>query len=127
MLRNNQILAENVILKRQLAEIEEIVCARQERNNGKRTVLKGKSMISTVEILEELKKCEENAIWKKKKGGAQTRKTRKHVIQEHESSSEDDEEAVELELLDEIVVAGLWDRSKSRIFFRDGRIRPRIP
>ena len=106
-MRNNQVLTENVILKRRLAEIEKIVCARQERKNGKRTVLRGKSMINTLKIFEELKKREENTNLKKKKRGAQTRKTRKHVIQKYESSSEDDEEAVEVELLDEIVVASL--------------------
>ena len=100
-------MAENVILKRRLAEIEKIVCARQERKNGKRMVLKGKNVISTLEILEELKKCEESAKLRKKKGGPKTRKTRKAVIQERESSSEDDEETVEPESLDEIVVASL--------------------
>ena len=107
MLRNNQVLAENVILKRRLAEIEKIVSARQERKNGKRVVLKGKNVISTLEILEELKKCEESSNLRKKKRGAKTRKNRKDVIHEHESSSEDDEEAIEPELLDEIVVASL--------------------
>jgi hypothetical protein len=105
--RNNQALAENVILKRRLADIEKIVCARQERKNGKRNVLKGKSVISTPEILEELKKCEELANLRKKKRGSKTRKTGKAVIQEHESSSEDDEETVEVELLDVIEVASL--------------------
>ena len=69
MLRNNQALAENLILKRRLAEIEKIVCARQERKNGKRTVLKGKNVISTLEILEELKKCEESTNLRKKERG----------------------------------------------------------
>ena len=107
MSRNNQVLAENVILKCRLAEIEKIVCARQECKNGKRTVLKGENVISMLEILEELKKYEESANLRKKKGGAKTRKTRKDIIQEHESNPEDDEEAVELESLDEIVVASL--------------------
>ena len=107
MLQNNQALAEIVILRRRLAEIEKIVCARQECKNGKRTVLKGKNVISTREILEELKKCEDTANLRKKKRGAKTRKTRRDVIHEHESNPEDDEEAVELESLDEIVVASL--------------------
>src|SRR5579864_7569325 len=55
MLQNNQALAENLILKHRLAEIEKIICARQECKNGKRMVLKGKNVISTWEILEELK------------------------------------------------------------------------
>ena len=70
-------------------------------------VLKGKNAISTLEILQKLKKCEGSANLRKKKGGSKTRKTRKDVIQEHESSSEDDEEAVEPELLDVIEVASL--------------------
>ena len=105
--QNNQALAENTILKRRLAEIEKIVCARQERKNGKRAVLKGKNMISTLEILDELKKCEETANLRKKKGTSRTRKTRKEIVQEHRSSSEDDEELVEPELLGEIEVASL--------------------
>ena len=107
MSRNNQALAENIILKRRLAEIEKIVCARQERKNGKRNVLKGKNMISTLEILEELKKCEESANLKKKKASSKTRKTRKEVIQECESNSEDDGEAIEPEFSDVIEVASL--------------------
>src|SRR5271169_835402 len=105
MARNNQVLTENVILKRRLADIEKIVCARQERKNGKRTVLKGKNLISIPEILEELKKCEENTKLGKKKGGSKTRKNQRGIIQEHESSSEEDEESVEPELLDVIEVA----------------------
>ena len=96
-----------MILKRRLAEIEKIVSARQERKNGKRTVLKGKNLVSIPEILEELKKCEESTKLRKKKGGSKTRKARRDIIQEHESSSEEDEEAVEPEILDVIEVAGL--------------------
>ena len=103
--KNNQALAENVILKRRLAEIEKIVCARKERKNSKRSILKGKSVVSTLEILEELKKCEERVKLKKKNGGARKRKIQKDIVQESESDSEDDEEAVEVELLEVIEVA----------------------
>ena len=48
-----------------------------------------------------------SANLKKKKRGSKTRKIRRDVIQEHVSNLEDNEEAVELELLDEIVVASL--------------------
>ena len=74
MSKNNQALAENAILKRRLAEIEKIVCARQERKNSKRNVLRDRNVISTLEILEELKKCEESAKLKKKKGRPKMRK-----------------------------------------------------
>jgi len=41
-----------------LEEIERIVCQRKECNQGKRNVLKGKIVVSTLEVLEELEKCE---------------------------------------------------------------------
>jgi len=61
-----QMLTENVILKRQLADIEKVLHARQERKASKRGVLKGRNPISTPEILEELKICEENTRSRKK-------------------------------------------------------------
>ena len=105
--KNNQALAENVILKCRLAEIEKIVCARKERKNSKRSVLKGKNVVSTLEILEELQKCEERIKFRKKKGGTGKRKNQKDIVQESESDSKDDEEAVEVELLEVIEVASL--------------------
>lgn len=54
--KNNQALAENVILKYQLAEIENIVCVRQECKNDKRIVLRDRNVIRTSEILKKLNK-----------------------------------------------------------------------
>jgi len=50
-----------------LDKIERIVCERKRHKNGKRNVLKGKTVVSTLEVLEELKKCEPQANLKKKK------------------------------------------------------------
>ena len=97
-------MAENIILKRKLAEIERIVSARQERKHGKRLVLKGKTVVSTLEVLEQLKKCEEVANMKKKKRGPTARKNQ---VQDLESTSEEDKEAGEIESLDEIEVVSL--------------------
>ena len=103
--RNRQLLAENAILKRRLADIERIVCQRKERKNGKRNVLKGKTVVSTLEVLEELKKCEAQANLKKNKQGPRGRRNQAKAIQEVESTLEEDEEDEEIEALDVIEVA----------------------
>jgi len=41
-----------------LEEIKRTVCERREYKNGKRNILKGKMVVSILEVLEELKKCE---------------------------------------------------------------------
>ena len=103
--RNRQLLAENIILKRRLGEIEKIVCKRKERKCGKRNVLKGKTVVSTLEVLAKLEKCEAIAKLKKQKGGLRGRRTQARTIQEVESSSEEDEEVEEIKVLDIIEVA----------------------
>ena len=45
----------HVILKRQLVDIERIVCTRKKCKPGKRNVLKGKTVVSTLKVLEILK------------------------------------------------------------------------
>ena len=102
--RNRQVLAENIILKRRLKEIERIVCERKERKQGKRNVLKGKTVVSTLEVLEELKKCEAQANLKKTKQGPRGRKNQVKAIQEVQSTSEEDEDDEEIEVLDTIEV-----------------------
>jgi len=101
---NRQLLAEHVILKRRFRDIEKIVCKRAERKGGKRNVLKGKTVVSTPEVLQELKRCEMETELKKKKQRTGTRGKQAKVIQEVESTSEEDEEDVEIELLDVIAV-----------------------
>ena len=103
--RNRQLFAENIILKRRLREIERIVCERKERKNGKRNVLKGKTVVSTPEVLEELKKCEAEANLKKTKRGHRRTRNQAKVIQEVESTSEEDEEDEETEVFEVIEVA----------------------
>ena len=86
-------------------EIERIVCERKRHKNGKRNVLKGKTVVSTLEILEELKKCEAQANLKKIKQRSRGRRNQAKAIQEVESTSKEDEEDEEIEVLDVIEVA----------------------
>jgi len=102
--RNRQLLAENIILKHRLGEIERIVCQRKERKQGKRNVLKGKTVVSTMEVLEELEKCEAQANLKKSKQGSRGRRNQVKAVEEIESTSEEDEEDPEIEVLDVIAV-----------------------
>ena len=101
---NRQLLAENIILKCRLEEIEKIVCQRKERKQGKRNVLKDKTVVSTLEVLEELEKCEVQANLKKRKQGFRERRNQVKAIEEIESISEEDEEDLEIEVLDVIAV-----------------------
>ena len=107
---HEQILAENAILKCRISDIEKVVSARRERKTGKRSIFKGKNVISTQEILEALAKYENDAKLKRK--GIRRRVTKKQEdgLQEFESDSEDDEEATEVELLEVIEVAELGNR-----------------
>ena len=86
--RNRQLLAKNAILTRRLADIERIVCERKERKNGKRNVLKGKTVVSTLEVREELKKCEARTNSNKSKRGRKGTRNQGKAIQEVESTSE---------------------------------------
>ena len=61
-------MTENIILKHQLREIEKIVCERKKDKYGKRNVLKGKIMISMLNVLVELKKRKAEVNLKKQKG-----------------------------------------------------------
>ena len=110
--RNRQLVVENIILTHRLTEIERIVCERKERKNGKRNVLKGKTIVSTLEILEELKKCEAQANLKKMKRKPRGRRNQAKAIQEVESMSEEDEDNEEIEALDIIEVAPFSRRCK---------------
>ena len=101
---NRQLLAQHIILKWQFRDIEKIICERAERKTGKRNVLKGKTVVSMPEVLEELKRYEMERDLKKKKQRTEKREKQAKVIQEVESTSEEDEEAVEIEVLDVIAV-----------------------
>ena len=78
--RNRQLLAENIILKHRLEEIEKIICEMKERKYGKRNVLKGKMVISMLEVLAELEKCEADMKLKQQKGGLRGRRTQAQTI-----------------------------------------------
>ena len=101
---NRQLLAEHAILKQRFRDIEKLVCERSERKDGKRNVLKGKTAVSTLEVLEESKRYEVETELKKKKGRTGIRRKQAKAIQEVESTSEEIEEDVEIEVLDDIAV-----------------------
>jgi DDE superfamily endonuclease/Tc5 transposase DNA-binding domain/helix-turn-helix, Psq domain len=105
--RNRQLFVENIILKRRLGDVERIVCERKERKHGKRNLLKGKTVVSTLEVLEELKKCEIRTNLNKCKRGPRERKNQATVSQEIESTSEDDNDEEEIDELDVIEVGRL--------------------
>ena len=94
--RNRHLWAENVILKRWLKEVQSIVCKRKERKSGKRNVLKGKTVINTLEVLEELKKCEAQLNLKKIRQRLGTRKKEPTAVSDSESNSEEEEEDPEI-------------------------------
>ena len=100
---NRQLLAEHAILKQRFRDIEKLVCERSERKDGKRNVSKAKTVVSTLEVLEESKRCEVETELKKKRRTGIRRKQAK-AIQEVESTSEEIEEDVEIEVLDDIAV-----------------------
>lgn len=50
--------SELVTIRQQLAETQELLCTRQKRKRGKRTLLKGKYVFSTEEVLEIAKEAE---------------------------------------------------------------------
>ena len=85
--------------------IEKIVCEKKEHKYGKRNVLKVKTVVSMLEELVELEKCETDMKLKKQNGGLRGRRTQAQVIQEVESSSEEYDKAGEIEVLDLIEVA----------------------
>jgi len=101
---NRQLLAEHAILKQRFRDIEKLVCERSERKDGKRNVLKGKTAVSTLEVLEESKRCKVETELKKKKRRTGIRRKQAKAIQEVECTSEEIEEDVEIEVLDDIAV-----------------------
>ena len=83
-------------MKCRLGEIEKIVCEKKECKYGKRNVLKGKTVVSTLEVLVELEMCETDTKLKKQKGGLRGRRTQAQAIQEIESSLEENDKAGEM-------------------------------
>lgn len=92
-----------MILKRQLADIEEVLGARKEHNTGKRAILKKKkSVISCKEILEALQKCEEDTNSMKKGKGDRGRRKKKEQLdnaQGSEGASQDEKQNVETSIV----------------------------
>ena len=92
-------VADNIILKHQLADTLETLGARQVRKQGKRVVLKGVYKLSMKELVEALVECDEAA---KKKGpkGCGKKKSLKKTVQRAEDASEDEDEEAEVEVLE---------------------------
>ena len=81
-----------------------IVYQRKECKQGKRNVLKGKTVVSTLEVPEELEKCEAQANLKKNKWSSRGRRNQVKAVEEIETTSEEDEKDPEIEVLDVIAV-----------------------
>jgi len=93
---NEQLLAENAILRRQLEDGEAIVSGRKERKKGKRLVLKDKYGLDTLEIVAQLMECEKNTKNKKVKGWQKKNEDMPNLVENVELVSDDDEEDVEV-------------------------------
>jgi hypothetical protein len=87
-------IADNIILKRQLADTLETLGARQVRKQGKRAILKGVYNLYTKELVESLVECDEAAKKKKASKGRGKKKSGKKAVQEAEDASEDEDEEV---------------------------------
>ena len=95
-----EIVADNIILKRQLANSLEALGARQVRKQGKRVILKGVYNLNTKELVEALVECDEAAKKKKASKGRGKKKSPKKAFQRAEYISEDEGEEVEVEVLE---------------------------
>ena len=94
---NEQLLARNAILQRQLNDIEAIVSDRKERKKGKRLVLKDKYGLNSLEIVAQLAECEKATKSKKGLKGQQRKIEEVNPIQTVEFPSDDEDEEVEQE------------------------------
>ena len=94
---NEQLLARNAILQRQLNDIEAIVSDRKERKKGKRLVLKDKYGLNSLEIAAQLAECEKAMKSKKSLKGQQRKIEEVNPIQTVEFPLDDEDEEVELE------------------------------
>jgi len=105
-----QLLAQNVILRRENTEVRAVLAARKERESDKRKILRGRRMITTEDVVKALEETE--AATKDKTKRCKQRKRKRIESDEGESSdvegNHSDEEAPleprEEELLDCIVV-----------------------
>jgi len=92
MRATEKIAAENILLKKQLNETEQVVSDRKERKSGKRVVLKDVPHNCNKEVAELLKKCEEKLKKTTTSRGRGKKKQEVVVVQESESESEKDKE-----------------------------------
>jgi len=76
------LLAENVILKLELAKSKALLSKRKCREGGKRVILKGKIVISTTEVLKLFEEAETVSKNKKKGTGRPRGRPRKHASKE---------------------------------------------
>jgi hypothetical protein len=99
------LMADNVLLRQEMAELKGLVGKRTERASGKRVVLKGKFIVSTEEVYEGLRQAEEKT---KKKTMKRRQKQLRQSTDEAEIEEQDvfhEGEPMEPEILDSIVVA----------------------
>ena len=98
-------MADNVLLRQEMAELKSLVGKRTERASEKRVVLKRKFIMSTEEVYEGLRQAEEKT---KKKTTKRRQKQLRQSTDEAEIEEQDvfhEGEPMEPEILDSIVVA----------------------
>ena len=93
-------VADNIILKRQLADSLEALGARQVRKQGRRVLLKGVYNLSMKELTEALVECDKTTKKKKVPKGCRKKKSPMKAVQGAEDVSEDEDEEVEVEVLE---------------------------
>jgi len=94
---NEQLLAENAILQRQLNDIEAIVSGRKERKKGKRLVLKGKYGLNSLEVAAQLAECEKATRSKRGLKGESMKNEEVNPVQTVELLSDNEDEDEEAE------------------------------
>ena len=93
-----QLTAQNVILRRENAEVRSILAARKERESGKRKILKKRRMITTEDVVKALEETE--ATMKDKMKKRKQRKRKRMKSDEEESSDVEDNHSDEKAPLD---------------------------
>jgi hypothetical protein len=82
--------SQNTLLEHELNETRSRLSIRRERKTGKRVALKGKYVLNTQEILEEVEKAEKETLRKKKGKGRKSPTPTPEIEEEIELDSEDE-------------------------------------
>ena len=93
-------VANNIILKRQLADSLEALGTKQVHKQGRRVLLKGVYNLSMKELTEALVECDKTTKKKKVPKGHGKKKSPMKAVQSAKDVSEDEDEEVEVEVLE---------------------------